>query len=302
MKSEKSEDEWTIHALNIQGTFFEQACVKQISKAVSWNVLSDNYPVEYPPPNGHFRGKESSLDIWARKEENSHILDAFVECKKANPEFVNWVFFEKRQTKQPPTPRILEVENIQSEKNNAIWNTSSQLISLMSEIPVVTDAREVRGNYQAIKDNKSKTKTSNAAIQDAAYQVALATRAMISEEQLLLKKAAKSNNHPVPPWGKKYYIPIICTTAKLHIAQFDPNSVNLGNGEINSDKVTLVPTPIVIFEYPLPKHLQHSPADPLNVLNSNDTETFSRMHVFVVQSESLEGFMNDLFKENDEKD
>ena len=90
-----TQDEWTLHALNIHGVFFKRACVNLIGSATNWRVISTNYPVEFPPPNGPWRGKESSLDIWARRENETHVVDALIECKKANPEFVNWIFFER---------------------------------------------------------------------------------------------------------------------------------------------------------------------------------------------------------------
>jgi hypothetical protein len=94
-----NQDEWTVHALNIHGVFFERRCVEAVAGVSDWQVVSTNYPVEYPPPNGPWRGKESSLDIRARKLlPDSQILDIQIECKKANPEFVNWIFFPKRSS------------------------------------------------------------------------------------------------------------------------------------------------------------------------------------------------------------
>lgn len=91
-----SQDEWTIHSLNIHGIFFERRCATLVESTNSWRVLATNYPVEFPPSNGPLRGKENSLDIWARRDDDSNlVVDVFIECKKANPELVNWIFFPK---------------------------------------------------------------------------------------------------------------------------------------------------------------------------------------------------------------
>jgi len=293
-----TQDEWTIRALNIHGVFFERACVNLIGTASNWQVISTNYPVEFPPPNGPMRGKESSLDIWTRREDESHVVDAFIECKKANPEFVNWIFFERTASLDPSQPSIVRIDNVQSEGPNPTWSISTMISSVETGISVATDAREVRGDYTNYKKG-NKTKTSNASIQEAAYQVALATRAVTSEESRLLGKAQKSPKHPAPRWRRKSYVPVICTTAQLYIAKFDPNAVNIKSGEIDLEQATLAPTSNILFEYSLPKHLQLEPAKPLDALKPDITETLSRMHIFVVQSESLVEFLNHLFVKSD---
>src|SRR4051794_19913157 len=90
-----TEDEWIIHSINIHGVFFERWCQKKISATFPWRVKSTNYPVEYPPPNGPLRGKESALDIRAEIQLGDLLLTLTIECKKNNPDFVKWIFFLK---------------------------------------------------------------------------------------------------------------------------------------------------------------------------------------------------------------
>lgn len=294
--SPNTQDEWTIHALNIHGVFFERACVNLIGNASNWHVISTNYPVEFPPPNGPLRGKESSLDIWTRREDESHVVDVFIECKKANPDFVNWIFFKRIATPDPSQPGIVQIDVVQSEGANPSWSTSTMITDISTSISVATDAREVRGDYVNYKKNK-KTKTSNASIQDAAYQVALASRALISEESRLLKYAQKLSEQTAPPWRRKFYVPVICTTAQLYIAEFVPDAVNPKSGEIDLDQATLSPTSNILYEFPLPKHLQLEPTDQLIGHYSGKSDAFTRMYIFVVQSESLVEFLDDLFNQ-----
>src|SRR5437867_4034621 len=94
MTSEPTTDrEWTIHALNIHGSFFERWCEATVSSARGWRVRATHYPVEFPSPNGPFRGTQSHLDIrgdlWRGDEA---VLTALIECKKNNPGLTNWVF------------------------------------------------------------------------------------------------------------------------------------------------------------------------------------------------------------------
>lgn len=289
-----SQEEWTVHALNIHGVFFERSCAEAVAIAPGWTVVSTNYPVEYPPPNGPWRGKESSLDIRARRElPNRHLFDVQIECKKANPEFVNWIFFPKRSLTGPPPFRNMVHANDPPESGSGAWSTKAYMQGGNAEMPIATDCREVRGDYVSHKGG-SKTKTSNASIQEAAYQVALANRAIVQEEGELLNRARASAQHLLPPWSRKTYIPIIVTTARLFQVSFQASDVSLSTGEVSPSSVTFEPVANILYEYPLPKHLQHTPSDPLPALAGSEIESFTRMDIIVVQAESLVNLLGTL--------
>lgn len=290
-----TQDEWTIHALNIHGVFFERRCAHLVTQVADWTVVSTNYPVEFPPPNGPWRGKESSLDIWARRDNDlSAVVDVFIECKKANPEFVNWVFFPKHGAPTPVPFCFTKTINTPSASSSGPWVTQVVIQYGTTTAPIASDAREVRGDYLSHHHN-NKTKTSNAAIQDAAYQVALACRALVQEETSLLGKARQSPEHAAPPWLSKSYIPVVVTTANLYQVDFSPNCTDLTSGEIDFAKATLNPVKSILYEYALPKHLQFSPQDPLAALKGTGNDTFSRMHVLVVHADSLADLLREMF-------
>jgi hypothetical protein len=243
-----SQDDWTVHALNIHGVFFERRCAEEIAAITEWQVVSTNYPVEYPPPNGPWRGKESSLDIRARKQLPSNIiLDIQIECKKANPDFVNWIFFPKRGTSAEAPFRTMVSSNEMPESGTGPWSTNAFMQGGIAEMPVASDCREVRGDYMSQKGG-NKTKTSNTSIQEASYQVALANRAIVHEDRDLLNRARASGQHATPPWTRKAYIPIIVTTARLFKSSFAATDVALSTGEIPLSAVALEPVTSVLYE------------------------------------------------------
>jgi hypothetical protein len=289
-----SQEDWTVHALNIHGIFFERRCADIVAGVPDWSLVSTNYPVEYPPPNGPWRGKESSLDIRARKLlPNNQVLDIQIECKKANPEFVNWIFFPKRGITAAAPFRTTVSRNELPESGTGPWSTTVFMQGGVAEMPIASDSREVRGDYLSQKGG-NKTKTSNASIQDASYQVAIANRAIVHEDGELLRRARNSGQHPAPPWTRKTYIPIIVTTARLFQAYFSTNDVDVGSGEIPLSSAMLTSVNNLLYEYPLPKHLQHSPADPLPALTGVENESFTRMDIIVVHAQSLAALLNNL--------
>lgn len=129
------------------------------------------------------------------------------------------MFFPKPDSPTPSPFSFTRADNKLNEAGSGPWSTQVSVHRGTTTISMASDAREVRGDYTKYQGD-NKTKTSNAAIQEAAYQVALATRAIVHEEVSLLDKACKSPDHPAPPWMSKAYMPLIATTAKLFRVDF----------------------------------------------------------------------------------
>jgi len=82
-----TDDEYTIHALNIHSTFFERKCQHVVNQSKDWKVIETNYPVTSGNQN-------SNLDIWAeRGKGRAQLIELPIECKKNNPDFIDWIFF-----------------------------------------------------------------------------------------------------------------------------------------------------------------------------------------------------------------
>jgi hypothetical protein len=102
------------------------------------------------------------------------------------------------------------------------------------------------------------------------------------------------------PWAQQVFIPIIATTAKLLLCEFNAGDVDTMTGEIEYSKATLTPQPYIVYEYPLPRHLQSAPADLVNALSTDSLDRFARMHIVVVNSESLETLLKDFGEQSQE--
>lgn len=291
MTKPSTDSDWTIHSLNIQGTFFERRCQEETKKS-NWNVVSTNYPVEFPPHNGPLIGEQSSLDIYAQLAKETVLLTVLIECKKNNPEFIDWVFFSHPSKNHPKhfTGSLIEHQPIESEGDK--WQTTSMLSSMISIDWVTTsDAWETRGNYLKYKKDKDKTRTSNAAITNAAHQIALATKFVINEE--IVNSKALSGNYKMP-YIHQIFIPIIVTTAKLWVCKFNPKDINPKTGEMSFTKASLEEQPYLLYEYPLPVHFHSTPLDKVNVLKTGNRNFGTRMDILVVNSSHFPEFLSRL--------
>ncbi|NMC36156.1 hypothetical protein GYA49_03870 [Candidatus Beckwithbacteria bacterium] len=295
MTKPNTDSDWTIHSLNIQGTFFERWCQEEIKKS-NWNIVSINYPVEFPPHNGPFIGEQSSLDIYAQFAKKTILLTVLIECKKNNPEFIDWVFFSHPSKKHLKhfTGSLIEHQLITGKENK--WQTISMLSPMVALDWIPTsDAWETRGNYLKYKKDGDKTRTSNAAIMNAAHQIALATKSVVNEEIVNSKTLSGKSEMP---YIHQIFIPTIVTTAKLWICNFDPKDVNPKTGEIPFTKASLDEQPYLLYEYPLPVHFHSTPLDKVNVLKTGNKDFGTKMDILVVNSFHLSEFLSQLEEGN----
>jgi hypothetical protein len=284
-KEPRTEHEWIIHSINIHGAFFERWCQQVINDNPDWQVVLSNYPVEFPSSNSNREPKESALDIRADLRRDDHLLSLIIECKKNNPEFINWIFFEKHFRSEKDTIKswkILKRTGSSAEISRA---------NVPINIPQTNEGRETKGQYNENPNDRNKTKTANDSITKAANQVTLATQAIVTEEiyRAHRRHTVMDKIVPVTPY-RQIILPIIVTTARLHLCEFDPKDVEARTGEIPWDKATLKEHPYLSFEYPVPRHLQDIATD-LTVYADIEQRVIPWMDIIIVQSESLSEFL-----------
>ncbi len=287
----KTEHEWLVRALNIHGIFFERWCALSLHETGRWRVRSSNYTVKYPTAP-ELPGKETEVDIWAEYRRGQTLLTFVIECKKNNPDFVDWVLFGS-------DCEYFDVHQLENRVsgNVAGWSCVSLWSSVRHDEFIADEARETRGNYLSYTKN-DKTKTSNAAISEAAHQVALGAQAIAAEEESRSSYRAERSKTTDLPWANQVIVPVIVTSAKLFRAVFDARRVAGTSGEIAADDVVLRQVPFAIYKYPLPRHL----LDPLVRIDRMQDpamlERAARRHIIIVTSDHFSEFLRSEFVAN----
>lgn len=281
--------DWTIHSINIHGVFFERWCRSILESRGRWNRIFSNYPVAYTSKHSV---KESTLDLRAFTQVSAIRTTLLIECKKNNPDFIEWIFFPPNQ--QRNTNIILpSLHNVAAEANT--WRASPRLHEFYLDIPRADEARETRGQYQNIStERRDKTKTSNSAISEAAYQIALATQAIHLEEAKFSLNESTAGQAWQMPWTLQVFLPTIVTSARLFTCEFDPVDVDAASGEIPYEKAKLNEQPYLIYQYTLPYHLQNISEKLADTLTLKDIETYLRMSIFVVHSKEFNVFLTNI--------
>lgn len=290
----ESEHDWFVHVLNIHGAFFERWCRRTILQTGNWYLAKTEYPVVYPIDASLQRQQESALDILAETNLRRARLAAIIECKKNNPEFVNWIFLA-RQVPHGPGPVVVShlTAQVDHGKRNIGWFNELGLKESFTSLPIVDEGREVRSSYHDYKGG-NKTKTSNTAITEAAIQVALATQFVswekYAESEAFSNQAGRvADSYPIEVnW---FFLPIIVTTAKLAVCRFSAQDVSETTGELSYDKVECEDTKAVVYEYPIPRHLQRfttGTTEWSNQLIIDKADGFTKMHIIVINSQFFE--------------
>jgi hypothetical protein len=298
MATPTSDDDWKIHALNIHGGFFEQKIASIVHKCLPNQLyyITSEYPVEVS-------NEESRLDVLGFVPSSWNPKNGIffpIECKKHNPEFIDWIFYPKVQEKViGSTFSYFSHAGLYTVKNEkGFLSKIGMTDKLPPEKPVSSDGREVRGNY-INTTNGGKTKTANNSITEASYQVTLATHSLINEHLKLNEKQIKENIEYAP--GNFVFIPIIVTTANLFMLDYCIDNIETSTGEIALDKVKLEPLDLLWYEYPIPPHLQleidiKSPDSRTNVYNLRKFDYAVRRNILVVNADKFEGALRWLIR------
>jgi hypothetical protein len=168
------------------------------------------------------------------------------------------------------------------------WDTAERTTQItFDNLIKADDARETKGNYHLIKNKNDKTRTSNSAISEAAYQVSIAAQHIYnSESHRMIRQGSLANTKSTRtqmPWEHKVVLPLIITTARLQVCEFNASDIDIKTGEIPFDKTLLKEVPFLSYEYRLPPHFQaHLNYDfsaklQILIVNGNEFPAFLRI-------------------------
>lgn len=287
MKPE-SDKEWKINSLNIRGLFFQRLIISLIKQHRQLHLKNIDYPVLFPKDSNNTFRSESLLDVYAYNRYRFRFpvdINLLIECKKVNPNSIDWIFFPKYPPVDNPYVTLLVVSN-EGEKDEKVNPTYEYETIHSHNFCVADEAIETQGNGRNV-ENINNEKTSNSTITDVSYQATLATHAIANEDY---EKSAKRATDP--PFIINFYIPIIVTTANLFVSEYDPGITSIETGEVPYEEVELKPIDKLFFEYSIPPHLQIRPDKWWIMDRSKETDRYTRRHILIVNSNHFEETMN----------
>ena len=216
--------ELLFNAVNEQGYLFQEACAQALNgneKTTGWEVKALEYPVS-------LQGQDTRIDIVLReKASTSPELYGLVECKRADPSYICWLFAAPGLPSGDALCSTLgfECRETRSDQPYQVRRLLTQL-----HFKVVTyDAKR----WLEAKRGSDKRASTPQNIENAFGQVLKGVGGFALEQ---LDQRSKSR-----ALFKTFFVPIVITTASLYVANYRPEDVDLGTGTIIKDKVSFGP-------------------------------------------------------------
>lgn len=282
MKQDLSE--LLLNALNEQGFIFQEACKHCLEEVqTGWKVKAFEYPVS-------LQGNDTRVDIVLRNSDSdSPELWALIECKRADPEFVYWLFGSPGLPFGDASCSALGFSCLSTRSDEPFC--IRKLVEPLHFGISTYDAK----NWTEVKRDSSRRISNTENIEKAFAQVLTGT-AGFAEEHL---EQRYKHRHTF----KTFFIPIVITTAKLYVAEYKPKDVDLETGTISKEKVHLSPKgqppeelEWMLIDYGAGENVAPSiiPEDYMCLDPGKLQEEYKTRSIFVVNAKSIISFFSKL--------
>ncbi|MBQ10986.1 MAG: hypothetical protein CMJ45_05495 [Planctomyces sp.] len=274
--------ELLFNGLNEQGYLFQEACAQALlknSRRTGWELPVWDYSVALPG------GPNRRIDIvLSRPQQNGLEAFAIIECKRANPDYAFWMFAA------PDRGMPEEFHGVILPRVGTSYLAAMPFKSYFemgAAIPI--SWMEVR------RDRRSNQRSSvPQTIEDAVAQVLLGTTGLAIEQFNQRTKAGMNSNQVM-------FFPVIVTTARLFVANYNTDDIDLESGTITREKVAFGDGSLpeeerwVLINYPEGEStaLAGIP-DTLHSTNPADLDRYKIRSVYVVNANHLLAFFQRL--------
>jgi len=275
--------ELLFNSLNEQGFLFQEACAHCLKKTdTGWEVKAFEYPVS-------LQGDDTRVDIVLFDRISPHPeLWALIECKRADPEYVYWLFGSPGL---PFGDALCSALGFECPHFRSDQPFHVRLLVSPLHFGIITYGVE---NWVEVKKRSGKRASTPQSIENAFTQV-LKGVGGFAQEHLDQRRKAQKN-------FRAFFIPIIVTTATLYVAHYKPEDVDLETGTIDREKVGLGPQgqPPEEVEWVLVDYGAGESVAPRSIpenyvgVDPAELQKYKTRSIFVVNSKSIPSFFSKL--------
>lgn len=211
-------------ALNEQGYLFQQRILEEltVAKDCPWQPVAVEFPVSFGAPGSY----ESRIDAVLKHTSTGpwHLL---LECKRANPDYKQWVFFDdvNRVTPSEKNSVFIQRANLAGS-----WDYTglppltkrNSVLPALEDCPVFNFYLETRMERPGSGRKVSATEAIETSFRQ--LSVGLVGLSLLLHQQRLTDFAL---------------LPIVVTSAEIFAARFDPESVSLSHGYVEAKDLEL---------------------------------------------------------------
>jgi hypothetical protein len=273
-----SPEQVVANALNEQGFLFAQIVREKICNRVDedgdaqnrWGLIASEYPVTASD------GSQTRIDLVLGHGSQRDICLA-VECKRANPLYKRWVFFDKANG-VGASDQSLFLETVWISQRPV--TSPLQITHSLKRFHAANPCHVYNYYLEAALDRQNQSSATKT-IEEAFQQV------VKGQSGLMAKMVGFDSGHFLRA------IPVVVTTADLIEAQFDQKRISLRDGRIEANELKLATMAFCAVNYHADDKLAlQSTTNPMSRTNiQNDVQYWQTRTVFVVQSQSVNHFL-----------
>lgn len=225
--------------LNRTGLFLESVVFESLQKLPKFKVTREEpYTSE---------GFEGTIDIPAVSQVRKDLLVCIpIECKKADPEQKYWVFDQRKKSEKPTFPfDFYEVakSDINYDKNVFFPSLDYPRMEHLDKAIQSFEFNETTGKISRNKEQRPYL---------ALKQANEAVSSFIDEKRRRIYEISDVNYNQ----ANIIFIPLVVTTANLHILEYKPSDIDWRSGTIKTSELGLRAKEWVHYEFPLPYSLR----------------------------------------------
>ena len=277
--------ELLFNALNEQGYLFQEACghaLKKSEEETKWEVKASEYPVS-------IEGQDTKVDIVLRsKVVNSPELYALVECKRADPSYIYWLFGA------PGLPfggALCSTLGFECRENRIDRPYQASRIVTQLKFEINTNGVE---SWLEVKKSSGGRASNPQNIENAFMQVLKGVGGFAQEQ---LNQRGKSRE-----LFKAFFIPVVVTTAELYVAYYETKNIDLSTGKLSNAKVSFgtkkqpaMEVEWVLLDYGVGENVAPNPIpENYHGVDPVELQKHKTRSIFVVNSKSLVLFFSKL--------
>lgn len=217
-----------LEALNHHGVFLKKKAMQIADVTAGFRIHAEEYPTRFEDPN--------SADFIATRVLQHATVFVVFECKRASPEFNSWCFISHFNQ------RYRMARELQGQHFRETFTEGGKWVTACS------DGYELRRNAQ------QKFEVRPDAIYKSATQLSSTCLGFCNELWHRNRPGGSSVWLPganIPAKALHVVIPVLLTTAKLSLVEFNVADININHGTLDQYSVRFSEKPWVLLKHPM---------------------------------------------------
>ena len=244
-----------------------------------------------------FALSERSIDVVATREiDGNRRIHLCIECKKQNPDYTEWCFFDEMNDYRNPHVIIKSINPESTILFDASVSEHERGISLSLNQRYIREWKfwpEKIGDYGlALNSGKLKGEyyiTEQTIVDKACIQIIEGTYGL-TIEYLISDISSEESPNPITD----IFVPIVITNTNLKFCEFNRDWINPEKGHL-TEEPTYIPLEAIFYQYNSPKSVQY-PQLLTGNLSMKDRSNASKWYVVILSPKGLTKFLASIDK------